>query len=86
MPVDPLHDWEIGVGKNVDAHTIRIFHAIGGGAVNLFDTRYVHKPPTRIRQVICYMQVPPSSYLRSRYHPKVWRQCFRHEETRRSRL
>jgi len=43
MPVDPLHDWEIGVGKNVDAHTIRIFHAIGGGAINLFDARYVCK-------------------------------------------
>ena len=43
MPVDPLHDWEIGVGKNVCAQNVRIFHAIGKGAVNLFDTRFVHK-------------------------------------------
>ena len=44
MPVDPLHDWEIGVGKNVCAQNVRIFHAIGKGAVNLFDTRFVRKP------------------------------------------
>lgn len=39
MPVDLLHDYEIGVGKNVTAHNIRILHAIGGGAINLFDAR-----------------------------------------------
>lgn len=43
MPVDPLHDWEIGVGRNVCAQTIRIFHTITG-AVNLFDARYVREP------------------------------------------
>ena len=44
MPVDPLHDLEISVGKNVVAQTVRILHAISKGAVNLFDARYVCKP------------------------------------------
>lgn len=39
MPVDLLHDWELGVGKNVCTHNIRILHAIGRSAVNLFDAR-----------------------------------------------
>ena len=39
MPVDLLHDWELGVGRNVGTHNIRILHAIGGGAINLFDAR-----------------------------------------------
>lgn len=41
MPPDFLHDWEIGVGKAVTAHNVRIFHAIGGGTINEFDARYV---------------------------------------------
>ena len=28
MPVDPLHDWELGVGKNMFAHNVRILHSI----------------------------------------------------------
>ena len=43
MPVDPLHDWDIGIGKNVTAHNIRILHAIGRSAVNLFDAQCVPK-------------------------------------------
>lgn len=39
MPVDPLHDWELGVGRGVCAHNIRIFHTIGRAAINLFDAR-----------------------------------------------
>ena len=39
MPVDPLHDWEIGVGRNVYMHNIRIFHVLGREAINLFDAR-----------------------------------------------
>ena len=39
MPVDPLHDWDLGVGKSVPTHTLRLFYAIGGGAINLFDAR-----------------------------------------------
>ena len=39
MPVDPLHDWEIGVGKNVGTHNVRILNAIGKEAVNLYDAR-----------------------------------------------
>jgi len=39
MPVDFLHDWEIGVGKGTTAHNIRIFHAVGGGAIGEFDAR-----------------------------------------------
>lgn len=43
MPPDLLHDWELGVGKSVATHTFRILHAIGGGAINLFDARLVPK-------------------------------------------
>lgn len=39
MPPDLLHDWELGVGKAVFTHNLRIFHATGGGAINLFDAR-----------------------------------------------
>ena len=39
MPPDILHDWELGVGKNVSTHTFWVFYAIGGGAINLFDAR-----------------------------------------------
>ena len=39
MPVDILHDCELGFGKGVVTHNIRIFHAIGQRAVNTFDTR-----------------------------------------------
>lgn len=41
MAVDLLHDWELGPGKSVPMHVVRILHAIGGGAVNTFDARYV---------------------------------------------
>ena len=37
MPPDILHDWELGVGKNVSTHIFRVFYPIGGGAINLFD-------------------------------------------------
>jgi hypothetical protein len=39
MPVDILHDCELGFGKGVVTHNIRILHALGQGAVNTFDTR-----------------------------------------------
>ena len=39
MSVDPLHDWDIGVGKAVFVHNVRILHAIGRSAINLFDAR-----------------------------------------------
>ena len=39
MVVDPLHDWELGAGRNVVMHNLRIFHAVGGGAINKFDAR-----------------------------------------------
>ena len=39
MPVDILHDCDIGFGSNVFKHNVRIFYALGGGAVNLFDAR-----------------------------------------------
>lgn len=39
MSVDILHDWELGVGKAVCTHNVRILHAIGRAAINLFDAR-----------------------------------------------
>ena len=39
MPVDILHDCELGVGKNLIMHNIRIFHTLGEAAVNTFDAR-----------------------------------------------
>ena len=39
MPVDVLHDWELGVGKAVCTHNIRILQAIGRTAINSFDAR-----------------------------------------------
>jgi len=39
MPVDPLHDWDLGVGRGVYTHNIRIFHALGRDVINLFDAR-----------------------------------------------
>lgn len=39
MPVDLLHDFDLGVGKSVFMHVLRILYAIGKGAVNTFDTR-----------------------------------------------
>lgn len=47
MPVDLLHDWELGVGKNVFTHNIRIFHAIGRAAINLFDARWALRSTQR---------------------------------------
>lgn len=44
MPVDILHDCELGFGKGVVMHNIRILHAVGGGAVNMFDTRFRQIP------------------------------------------
>lgn len=41
MPVDILHDCELGVGKGLITHNIRILHTVGEGAVNTFDARYV---------------------------------------------
>ena len=41
MPPDFLHDWELGVGRGTIQHNLRILHAIGGGAINLFDARWV---------------------------------------------
>ena len=59
MPVDPLHDWELGVGKGVCMHNVRILHAIGRSAINLFDARWVPKS-TRHAQAIN----PPSHRFR----------------------
>ena len=39
MPVDILHDCELGVGKGIITHNIRIFHTLGDTAVNKFDAR-----------------------------------------------
>ena len=39
MPVDILHDCELGVGKGLITHNIRILHTVGEGAVNTFDAR-----------------------------------------------
>jgi hypothetical protein len=40
MPVDILHDCELGFGKGVITHNIRIFHTLGQGAINTFDARW----------------------------------------------
>lgn len=39
MPVDILHDCDIGFGANVFKHNVRIFYAVGRVAINLFDAR-----------------------------------------------
>ena len=39
MPVDLLHNWELGVGKGVFTHNVRIFHSMGRVTINLFDAR-----------------------------------------------
>ena len=38
MLVDTLHDCELGFGKGVVTHNIRILHAVGQGVANTFDT------------------------------------------------
>ena len=39
MPVDVLHDFELGVGKGVITHNVRILHTLSDAAVNMFDAR-----------------------------------------------
>ena len=41
MAVDVLHDVELGFGKDVPLHVLRLLHVVGGGAVQTFDARLV---------------------------------------------
>ena len=41
MAVDPLHDDELGFGRDLVLHLIRLLHTSGGGAIQEFDARYV---------------------------------------------
>ena len=40
MPVDILHNCELGFGKGIVIHNIRIFHVLGQRAVNMFNTQW----------------------------------------------
>jgi hypothetical protein len=39
MAVDVLHDDELGFGKDIGLHLLRLLHVLGGGAVQTFDAR-----------------------------------------------
>jgi hypothetical protein len=43
--VDLLHEFELGVWKNIFTHLMRILHAIGGNTVQDLNKRYREVPP-----------------------------------------
>ena len=39
MAVDVMHDDELGFGKDIILHLIRLLHVLGGGTIQMFDAR-----------------------------------------------
>ena len=61
MSVDPMHDDELGVGKGIVMHILRLLQAQGGGATEEFDARSVlSKTTTALTPLIAssFRQVP----------------------------
>ncbi|KAI9058875.1 hypothetical protein FKP32DRAFT_1581209, partial [Trametes sanguinea] len=78
---DFLHEWELGVWKNLMTHLIRILHAEGGSAVREFNSRYAMGSMTSSSFIpdARHAQISPGAGLWERYYTPYVEQCLRNE-------